>query len=110
MGLASINSIMCHQFGQFYKKAVLRLGEHGDAIENANNKVCPPQSFLANSVPDNNNQNIVPPAKSKSFLGLIWLAGLELCFRTTDAKVNFDQTQLLRIENLKRTCFENTFQ
>jgi len=33
IGVASINSIMCLQFGKFYKKVVLRLGEHGDIIE-----------------------------------------------------------------------------
>jgi len=43
---------MCTQCAQFYKEVVLRLSEHGDVIENANNKVCSPQSFLANSVPD----------------------------------------------------------
>ena len=42
---------MSSPFWQFYKKVVLRLSEHGDVIENANNKVCPPQSLLAKSVP-----------------------------------------------------------
>jgi len=42
---------MCPPFCQFYKKVVLRLSEHRDVIENANNKVCSPQSFLTNSVP-----------------------------------------------------------
>jgi len=51
MGVASINSIMCPQFGQFYKKVVLRLGEHGDVIETQTIRFVPPKVFLANSVP-----------------------------------------------------------
>ena len=43
-------------FCQFYKKVVLRLNEdeHDDVIETQAIKICPPQSFLANSVPANN--------------------------------------------------------
>jgi len=37
-------------FCQFYKKVVLRLSEHGDAIKTQTIKVCAPQSLLANSV------------------------------------------------------------
>jgi len=46
-----INSIMCPPFGQFYKKVVLRLNEHGDVIDTQTIKVCPPQNFLVNLVP-----------------------------------------------------------
>jgi len=45
MGVASINSIMCPQFGQFYKKVVLRLGEHGDVIETQTRRFVPPKFF-----------------------------------------------------------------
>jgi len=45
MGVASINSIMCPQFGQFYKKVVLRLGEHGDVIETQTVRLVPPTFF-----------------------------------------------------------------
>jgi len=39
-------------FCQIYKKVVLRVSEHDDVIETQTIKVCPLQSFLANSVPD----------------------------------------------------------
>jgi len=35
----------------FYKKFVLQLNEHDDVIETQTIKICPLQSFLANSVP-----------------------------------------------------------
>ena len=38
-------------FCQFYNKVVLRLDEHDDIIE-TQTKICPPQTFFANSVPD----------------------------------------------------------
>ena len=45
MGVASINCIMCPQFGHFHKKVVLRLGEHGDVIETQTIKFVPPKVF-----------------------------------------------------------------
>jgi len=45
MGVASISSLMRPQFGQFYKKVVLRLGEHGDVIETQTIRFAPPEVF-----------------------------------------------------------------
>jgi len=39
-------------FCQFYKKVVLRLNDHDNVIETQTIKICPPQSDLANLVPD----------------------------------------------------------
>jgi len=40
-----INSIMCPPFCQSYKKVVLRLSEHGDAIETQTTKFVPSKFF-----------------------------------------------------------------
>jgi len=40
-----VNSIMFLQFDQFYKKVVLRLGEHGDVIETQAIRFVPPKFF-----------------------------------------------------------------
>jgi len=45
MGVARINSIMCPQFSQFYKKVALGLGEHGDVIETQTIRFVPPKVY-----------------------------------------------------------------
>jgi len=50
MGIARYQFRNVPQFGQFYKKVVLRLSKHDDVIETQTVRFGTPQSFLANSV------------------------------------------------------------
>ena len=54
-------------FCQFYKKVVLPLNEHDDVIETQTIKICPLQSFLANSVPDYSHTYTDSPSFIKFF-------------------------------------------
>jgi len=51
------------------KKVVLRLSEHDGVIEKQTKRFAPPQSFLANSVPD----SIVQKQAQRDFISLLLL-------------------------------------